>query len=126
MTTTELTLENFDLTINSSETVVLDFWAPWCGPCKMFAPIYESVSKQNPNIIFGKINTEEQSALAARFGIRSIPTLAIFRDQIMIFSQPGVMPEAGLIDLIEQAGALDMDQVRAQLAEENSSKSATV
>jgi thioredoxin 1 len=97
--------------------VLVDFWADWCGPCKMFAPVYETVSADHPDVVFAKVDTEAQQELAAYFNIRSIPTLMIFRDQIGIFSQPGALPEPALRDLIDQAQALDMDDVRRQIAE---------
>lgn len=116
MATVTLTTENFESTIDDNDIVILDFWAQWCGPCRAFAPIFESVSDEHSDIVFGKINTEEQPALANAFGIRSIPTLTIFRGQIPIFSQPGMLPKNALEDLITQVRALDMDEVRAEYA----------
>jgi thioredoxin 1 len=115
--TVELTKDSFETTIVDNDMVLVDFWADWCGPCKMFAPVYETVSEDHPEVVFAKVDTEAQQELAAYFNIRSIPTLMIFRDQIGIFSQPGALPEPALRDLIEQAEALDMDDVRRQIAE---------
>ena len=117
MATVELTKDSFESTIVDNKMVLVDFWAEWCGPCKMFAPVYETVSTDHPDVVFAKVDTEAQQELAAYFNIRSIPTLMIFRDQIGIFSQPGALPEPALRDLIEQAQALDMDDVRRQIAE---------
>lgn len=115
--TRDLTIDNFESTITDNEIVLIDFWAEWCGPCKMFGPIYERVSDNHPDVVFGKVDTEDQQQLAGSFGIRSIPTLMAFRDKIMVFSQPGALPEAAVEDLLSQVRALDMDDVRAQIAE---------
>jgi thioredoxin 1 len=114
MSTVELTSENFEQTLADNEIVILDFWAAWCGPCKMFAPIFEKASEAHPDVVFGKVNTEQQQQLAASFGIRSIPTIAIFRDEIPIFSQPGMLPENALEDLLTQVKGLDMAEVREE------------
>jgi len=114
----ELTQENFESTVSESPFVVVDFWAPWCAPCRNFAPVYDKVSEDYDDIVFAKVNTEEQQAIAQHFQIRSIPTLMIFRDKIIIFSQPGALPESAFRELIQRAGELDMDDVRRQIAEE--------
>ena len=118
MSTVELTKDTFEETVTADGIVLVDFWAAWCGPCRQFAPVYERVSEQNSDIVFGKVDTEDQPELAGAFDIRSIPTLSIFRDGVMIFSQPGALPEPTLVDLISQARALDMDAVRQQIAEQ--------
>jgi thioredoxin 1 len=118
MATTDLTgSENFQKTIDDNDIVLVDFWADWCGPCKSFAPTYESVSEQHEDVVFAKVDTEAQQELAAAFQIRSIPTLMAFRDNVMVFSQAGALPEASLQDIIGQIKALDMDDVRRQIAE---------
>jgi thioredoxin len=119
MATVDLTLDSFESTITSNDTVIVDFWASWCGPCRSFAPTYEAASEKNPDIVFGKVNTEEQQQLAQEFGIRSIPTLMVFRDQILLYSQPGALPGNVFEDLIDQVKALDMDDVRRQIAEQS-------
>ncbi|MCX4831619.1 thioredoxin [Streptomyces sp. NBC_00006] len=117
-TTTELTKENFDQTVTENEFVLIDFWADWCGPCKQFAPVYEEAAEANPDLVFGKVDTEAQPELAAAFGIQSIPTLMIVRDQVAVFAQPGALPKEALEDVIGQARKLDMDEVRASVAEQ--------
>ncbi|MGQ9659431.1 MAG: thioredoxin [Thermochromatium sp.] len=122
MAVVELDTTNFESTIRNNAFVIVDFWAPWCGPCRSFAPIYEKVSKDFPDIVFAKLNTEEQQAIAAHFQIRSIPTLMIFRDQIIIFSQAGALPESALRDLLIKASELDMDEVRRQIAAQSKAR----
>lgn len=117
MATVTLTKETFEETILGNETVLVDFWAEWCGPCRIFGPVYEKVSEQYPDAVFAKVDTEDQPELGQTFNIRSIPTLMIFRDQIGIFSQPGALPEPALTDLVDQALALDMDEVRKAMAD---------
>jgi thioredoxin 1 len=96
----------------------VDFWAPWCGPCRQFAPVFDKLSGEHPDIVFAKVNTEEEQELAGHFNIRSIPTLMAFRQQIIVFAQPGALPPAGLATVIEKVGELDMDEVRRQIAEQ--------
>lgn len=121
MATIELTDTSFAETINSAAMLIVDFWAPWCGPCRSFAPVYEQMSEKYPGIVFAKVNTEQEQALAGHFQIRSIPTLMIFREQIIIFMQPGALPGAALEQIIEKANTLDMDQVRREIAEQQQS-----
>ena len=118
MASVELTTENFDSTITGNSIVVVDFWADWCGPCKMFAPTFEAASEKEPEIVFGKVDTEAQQSLAAAAGIQSIPTLMIFRDSILLFSQPGALPPAALEDLIGQVKTIDMEAVHAEIAKQ--------
>jgi thioredoxin 1 len=116
MATTELTAANFEQTVLDNGTVFVDFWAEWCGPCKRFGPVYEDVSEQQDGVVFAKVDTEAEQALAAAVNITSIPTLMAFRDGILVFRQPGALPKEALQSLVQQVGALDMDAVRAELA----------
>ncbi len=118
MATVEITKDNFQSTITQDGITVLDFWAEWCGPCKRFSPIFESVSEQFDDVTFGKIDTEDQQELAGALQIQSIPTLMVFRDGILLARQAGLLPEAALSDLVREAQALDMDEVRRQVAEQ--------
>jgi thioredoxin 1 len=115
MAVVELNAQNFEGTIKDNAFVIVDYWAPWCGPCRSFAPVFEKVSEDHPDVVFAKVNTEDEQQIAAHFQIRSIPTLMIFRDQIIIFSQPGALPEGSFRQLIEKARELDMAEVRQQV-----------
>jgi thioredoxin 1 len=120
MAVTQLTQKNIEETINNNDIVVIDFWAPWCGPCRSFAPIYDKVSDDVQGVVFAKLNTEEHQEIAGHFQIRSIPTLMIFREQIIIFSQPGALPEAQLRELLGKAKQLDMAEVKRQIDAQSS------
>lgn len=111
-----ITAENFRETVEAGGIVVLDFWAPWCGPCRGFAPTFEKAAGENQDVVFGKINTDDEQQLAAAFDIESIPTLMIFRDKVLLFRQAGALPPAALDDVVAQAKALDMEKVRAEIA----------
>lgn len=115
MSTTDITSDQFDDTVLSDGIVLVDFWASWCGPCKSFAPVYESVSDRHPDITFAKVDTEAEQALSGELGIMSIPTIMAFREGIQLFSQPGALPENALEDLVTQIETLDMDQIRAEI-----------
>ncbi len=117
MATVNLSLSTFEETIKNNDIVLIDFWAAWCGPCRSFAPVYEKASESNSDIVFAKVDTEDQPELAGSFQIMSIPTLMAFRDQVLLYSQPGALPATALASLIEQIRALDMDEVRQKISE---------
>ncbi len=116
MATVELTADNFKETVSGNDTVIVDFWASWCAPCRSFAPTFEAASEKHGDIVFAKVNTEEQQEIAAAFNIRSIPTLMVFREQVILYAEAGALPPAAFDQLIDQVKALDMDQVRAEIA----------
>lgn len=117
MATVTLTKDNFNDVVGGDELVLVDFWASWCGPCKQFAPVFEAAAEQHPDVVFGKVDTEAEQELAGAFGIQSIPTLVVIRDQVVLYAQPGALPEAALADLISQAQQVDMDEVRRTVAQ---------
>jgi thioredoxin 1 len=117
--TVELTKDNFEKTVNDNPMVIVDFWAPWCGPCKGFAPVYEKAAEGHPDIVFAKVNTDEQQELAGGFGIRSIPTLMVFREKVILFQQAGALPGSALEQVITQAKSLDMAKVRQEVNAKN-------
>ncbi len=122
MATVEITKENFEEVIIGNDMVIVDFWAPWCGPCKSFAPTYEQMSEKHPDIVFAKVNTEIEQELAGYFQIRSIPTLMIFREKVILFSEPGAMPASGLEEIIGKVKSIDMAVVHKEIAEEQAAK----
>lgn len=124
MAVVELTKDNFEQVVTDNAFVIVDFWAPWCGPCRSFAPTYEKVSEDHEDVIFAKVNTEDEQEIAGHFQIRSIPTLMIFRDKIIIYSEAGALPESAFRELVAKAGELDMEEVKRQVASGDSTSQA--
>jgi thioredoxin 1 len=116
MSTIELTKDNFEEVVTKNDIIIVDFWAPWCGPCKGFAPVFEAASEKHTDVVFAKVNTDEQQDVAGHFAIRSIPTIMVFREQVVLFSQAGALPGEALESIVTQAKALDMKQVREDIA----------
>jgi thioredoxin 1 len=122
MAVVELTKENFEQVVTGNPMVIVDYWAPWCGPCRGFAPVFEKVAEANPDVVFAKVNTDEEQEIAAHFQIRSIPTLMVFKDQVIVFSQPGALPQGAFEQVVEKTKALDMEMVRKQIAEQEAAE----
>ena len=118
MATIDVTKETFEATVGKSDMVILDFWAPWCGPCRSFEPVFDAASDKHPDIVFGKINADDQQELAGAFNVRSIPYVMLMREKVVVFAEAGALPAEGLESLIEQARALDMDAIRKEIAEQ--------
>jgi len=125
MAVVELTKENFEQVVTSNATVIVDYWAPWCGPCRSFAPVFEKVAEKHPDVVFAKVNTDEEQEIAAHFQIRSIPTLMVFRDQIIVFSQPGALPQGAFEQVVAKVKELDMEEVRRQVDAQQGGQQAT-
>jgi len=124
MAVVELTKENFEQVITSNPMVIVDYWAPWCGPCRGFAPVFEAVAEANPDVVFAKVNTDEEQEIAQHFQIRSIPTLMVFKEQVVVFSQAGALPKGPLEQVVEKAKELDMEEVRRQMAAQEQEEAA--
>jgi thioredoxin 1 len=125
MAAIELTKDNFEDVVTGNDLVVVDFWAPWCGPCRGFAPVFEAAAEKYPDVVFAKVNTDEEQELAGHFAIRSIPTLMVFREKVVLFSQAGALPAAGLESVVDQAKALDMKQVHEDIAAQERERTET-
>lgn len=124
MATIELTKDNFEQVVTGSNMVVVDFWAPWCAPCRSFAPTYEAASERHEGVVFAKVNTEEEQELAAAFNIRSIPTLMLFREQVILYAEPGALPPQALEEILTKAKAIDMEAVRKEIADQSGGEDA--
>lgn len=124
MATIELTKDNFEQVVTGSDMVVVDFWAPWCAPCRSFAPTYEAASERHEGVVFAKVNTEEEQELAAAFNIRSIPTLMLFREQVILYAEPGALPPPALEEILTKVKAMDMESVRKEIAARSGSEEA--
>ena len=124
MATIELTKDNFEQVVTGSDMVVVDFWAPWCAPCRAFAPTYEAASERHEGVVFAKVNTEDEQELAAAFNIRSIPTLMLFREQVILYSEPGALPPPALEEILTKAKAIDMESVRKEIADQRGGEEA--
>ena len=122
MATLELTKDNFEQTVNGNPIVIVDFWAPWCGPCRGFAPVFEKASESHPDVVFAKVNSDQQQELAGSFNIRSIPTLMVFREKVILFQQAGALPGQALEQVLAQAKSLDMAKVHAEIAAQNAAQ----
>ena len=124
MAVVELTKENFEQVITANPMVIVDYWAPWCGPCRGFAPVFEAVAEANPDVVFAKVNTDDEQEIAQHFQIRSIPTLMVFKEQVVVFSQAGALPKGPLEQVVEKAKELDMEEVRRQMAAQEQEEAA--
>ena len=124
MAVVELTKENFEQVVTGNPMVIVDYWAPWCGPCRGFAPVFEKVAEVNPDVVFAKVNTDDEQEIAAHFQIRSIPTLMVFKEQVIVFSQPGALPQGAFEEVVQKTKSLDMEMVRKQIAEQEAAEGA--
>ena len=124
MAVVELTKDNFEQVITTNPMVIVDYWAPWCGPCRGFAPVFEAVAEANPDVVFAKVNTDDEQEIAQHFQIRSIPTLMVFKEQVVVFSQAGALPKGPLEQVVEKAKELDMEEVRRQMAAQEQEEAA--